>query len=439
MNSSHPIRIIGGGMTGLTVGLRLAQRGYSVVVHEKDPYLGGLSGESTLNGIPIERYYHCVLPTDTRLRALFQEIGVEESLQWNRTRTGFFHDGKLIEMTTTGDFLKFPALNVIDRARLAWTIEYSGLNKRWERFDREPVSNFLRRHGGNRLFESIWEPLLLSKLGKDYDRFAASFIWATITRMLSARKHKDRSEKLGFIRGRYGRVFAGLRKAIEAAGGRVEAGYAVSAVSKGDGGKACWNVNVGNEVLPASGVVLCMPAPVAAEIVKGLPPAVAGKLQVEYLGVVCEVLLLKRSLTPYYVLNLTDRRLPFTGVVEFSNLAGCDEYNNRSVVYLPRYAAPDSPAWTMEDRQLHVENCAGLRLIAPDFGESDVVAWQVHRSQFVQPIHGVGRGGELPPIELAPGLAYLSTAQIHPWPVFNDVVVGHVDLNMSAVVKVLGI
>jgi protoporphyrinogen oxidase len=437
MSSSHPIRIIGGGMTGLTLAFRLAQRGLRVVVHERDQYLGGLAGEGTLHGVPVERFYHCVLPTDTALLALFREIGIKHEVQWNRTRTGFFHGGRLIEMTTTADFARFPALNVLDRARLAWTIGYCGLNTSWQRFDNEPVSRFLRRHGGERLFTSIWEPLLIAKLGKEYDRFAASFIWATITRMLSARKQKDRSEQLGFVRGRYGKVFAALRKAIEAAGGEVRVCSAVTSIQRDPAVASGWNVLADGKVLPSSGIVICTPAPVAATWLKDAAPDIARMLAVDYLGVVCEVLLLKRSITPYYVLNLTDRRLPFTGIIEFSNLAGREEFDGRSVVYLPRYSGPTSETWATDDERIHQENMAGVKLVDPDLGESDLIAWQINRARYVQPIHGVGKGDQLPPLALAPGLAYLSTAQIHPWPIFNDAVVRHVDANLENVRQVV--
>jgi protoporphyrinogen oxidase len=437
MISSPPIRIIGGGMTGLTVALRLAQRGLRVVVHERDPYLGGLASEGTLHGVPIERFYHCVLPTDTTLLSLFRDIGIESEVAWNRTRTGFFHDGSLIEMTTTADFARFPALNVVDRARLAWTIGYCGLNRDWRRFDNEPVSRFLRRHGGERLFNAIWEPLLISKLGKEYDRFAASFIWATISRMLSARKQKDRSEKLGFVRGRYGKVFIALRKAIETRGGEVCVSSAVTSIQRDAAGSSLWNVHADGEALPASGIVVCTPAPLAAVWLKDSLPDVSRSLAMEYLGVVCEVLLLKRTITPYYVLNLTDRRLPFTGVIEFSNLAGREECGGHTVVYLPRYAGPTAAVWDVDDAQLHRENMEGLRLIAPDLADADLVAWQMNRARFVQPIHGVGTGHQLPPVTLAPGLAYLSTAQIYPWPIFNDAVVRHVNEHLQAILKTL--
>jgi protoporphyrinogen oxidase len=341
-------------------------------------------------------------------------------------------------MTTTADFMKFPALNIVDRARLGWTIAYCGLNKNWRRFDGEPVSRFLRRHGGDRLFKSVWEPLLLAKLGKDYDRFAASFIWATITRMLSARKHKDRSEKLGFIRGRYGKVFSALRGAIQAAGGEVRVESVVTGISKGESAEARWTVHANGEALPASGIVICTAAPFAADWLKDAVPDAASALRkADYLGVVCEVLLLKRSLTPYYVLNLTDRRLPFTGIIEFTNLAGREEFGAHSVVYLPRYASQTAEEWRADDTQLHRDNMNGLKLVVPDIVEGDVVAWQVNRARYVQPVHGVGKGEELPPVELAPGLAYVSTAQIHPWPVFNDAVVRHVDSNFEVVLRLL--
>lgn len=432
---SSPVRIVGGGMMGLTVAVRLARLGHSVVVHEAVPALGGLSAEDEIAGTAIERYYHCVLPTDTALLDLLEEVGLTDAVGWNRTRTGFFTGERQLEMTTGMDFLRFPAIGLVDRARLAWTILYCGLNSDWRRLDREPIGPFLRRHGGRRLFERIWEPLLLAKLGPDYDRFAASFIWATVARMLSARKAKGRSEKLGYVKGHYGRVFAALRADLEAHGGAVDVGAPVTAVDRDDLG---WNLTVRGERHPASGVVLCVPAPVATKL---LPSGVdAGPLAgIDYLGVLCEALLLRRPVTPYYVLNLTDRSLPFTGVIETSNLIGTDELDGRHLVYLPRYRSQDHPDWDRTDEDLHADNLAGLRRVEPGLEPDDVIGWRVFRARFVQPVHPVGYGDRLPPLELADGLAYLSTAQIHPWPVFNDEVVRHVDRSLPSLTRTLGV
>ena len=226
-----------------------------------------IRAEGELQGIPVEKFYHCVLPTDTQLLSLFDELGLRDKIKWTRTRTGFFVDGRSLEMTTTADFLRFPAINVWDRIRLGWTLVYCGLLPDWRPLNNEPIGTFLRRHGGQRLFKAVWEPLLIAKLGTQYDRFAASFIWATVYRMLSARKAKGRSEKLGFVGGRYGQVFRALREAIESNGGSVPRRFGsgecrTSQSEKGIG----WKISVGGDVLDASGVVLCIPAHLAVQL-----------------------------------------------------------------------------------------------------------------------------------------------------------------------------
>ena len=44
-----------------------------------------------------------------------------------------------------------------------------------------------------------------------------------------------------------------------------------------------------------------------------------------YLGVICMVVKLRRALSPYYVLNLTDPGLPFTGVIGLTTLVDPQE------------------------------------------------------------------------------------------------------------------
>jgi protoporphyrinogen oxidase len=431
-----PIRIVGGGMTGLTLAYRCARQGLRVVVHERDPYLGGLAGEGVIGGIPVERFYHCILPTDTALVGLLVELGLGQEIGWTRTRTGFFWRGQLLEMTKTHDLLRFPALDAVDRMRLGWSVAWCGANPRWERLDDEPVGTFLKRHAGENAFREIWEPLLLAKLGADYNRFAASYIWAFIARMLSARRSKGLSEKLGFVRGRYGKVFQSLRRAIEFHGGEVHTGEEVLAVRKSNSGIGTWVVQSTSEQHHASAVILAVPSPIAARLSQDISPSQRERLSaVEYLGVICDVLLLNRPLTPYYILNQTDRSIPLTGVIGFTNLTGTSEFGGRSVVYAPRYRDHKSPLWDESDHSVHNQTVGDLKKIVPEFDPSWVEAWQVNRARHVQPVNHVGRRSKLPPVSLGDGLFHLSSALIHPYPVFNDEIVRLVDRSFPAIIS----
>ncbi len=48
-----------------------------------------------LGDVTWDRHYHVTLLSDTRLRALLDEIGLEKEMKWVETKTGFFSGGKI--------------------------------------------------------------------------------------------------------------------------------------------------------------------------------------------------------------------------------------------------------------------------------------------------------------------------------------------------------
>ena len=61
-----------------------------------------------------------------------------------------------------------------------------------------------------------------------------------------------------------------------------------------------------------------------------------------YLGIVCLVARVRSSVSPYYALNITDRRVPLTSVVETTHVVDPEQVGGH-LVYVPRYVHPDSP------------------------------------------------------------------------------------------------
>lgn len=156
-------------MLGLTIAWRLAQAGKQVHVREAAPQLGGLASAWKLfadgNDIRWDRHYHVTLLSDLRTRNLLKELNLEQDMVWNRSLTGFYTDGRHISMSSTLDFLRFPALDVIDKFRLALTILAASHIPDWKQMESQKVEDWLRSWSGKRTFEKIWLPLLKAKLG----------------------------------------------------------------------------------------------------------------------------------------------------------------------------------------------------------------------------------------------------------------------------------
>src|SRR5665647_2277361 len=125
--------IIGGGIMGMTLALRLAQRGFKVTLLESSPKVGGLASTIEMDGVVWDRFYHVILMSDLNTRRVIEEIGLKDKLKWVETKTGFYSEGKLYSMSNVFEFLKFPPINLMDKFRLGLTIIVASLIKDWKR------------------------------------------------------------------------------------------------------------------------------------------------------------------------------------------------------------------------------------------------------------------------------------------------------------------
>ena len=180
------------------------------------------------------------------------------------------------------------------------------------------------RLGGRATYEKIWKPLLLAKLGENYQRVSAVFIWSYIKRMFSAREGSARKEQLGHVAGGYKTVFDRLEQSIRIAGGILRTEVTVSQISPRVGGGL--SINCENRTEHFDKVIFTSPV----NVLRQVADASLVKLddrgnEVEYLGVICMVLVTRKPLVPYYVVNIADQRIPFTGIIGMSNLVNTEE------------------------------------------------------------------------------------------------------------------
>src|SRR5215471_18553910 len=328
MTTKPNIGILGGGITGLTAAFYLLRAGCRVTVLEARPQLGGLATYFDFGPFFWDKFYHCILTSDRPLLQLIADLGLSNEMRWTDTKVGFFTNGKLHSMTTSLDFLRFPAISMWEKFRLGLGIlSVSRINDGLA-LEQEPIGPWLTKKFGRGNYQKLWEPLLKCKLGSARDQASASFIWATIKRLYSTRENDaSKKERLGYVRGGYHTVFTRLAEQIENMGGRILTGVQVKQVASSETGGV--RVATGTGDFDFDSVVATLPNSIFRQLAPELDQPNRSRLdQMQYMGMVCAVMLLKRKLTPYYCTNLTDD-LPFTGIIEMTNLISLEETAGR--------------------------------------------------------------------------------------------------------------
>ena len=406
------IGILGGGITGLTAAFYLLRAGVDVTVLESRSHPGGLATYFDFGPFCWDKFYHCILTSDRPLLTLIHDLGLDSEMRWRETKVGFFSGNYLYSMSTTVDFLKFPPLSLWEKFRLGCGVLYASRIKNGRRLESIPVRNWLVKVFGRGNYQKMWGPLLKCKLGASREEASAAFIWATIFRLYSTRERSaGQKEKLGYVRGGYRVVLARLVSEIERLGGRVLTGAEVQRLRHHHDGI---DLDSNHGSLRFDQVISTVPSRILASLAPQLDPVYQDKLQqVKYLGIVCVVLLLKRQLSRFYVTNLTDESLPFTGIVEMTNLISLEETCARHLLYLPKYTSPGDPLFDAPDEEVWQLFLSNLKTVFPDLQPGDIEKHFVFRERFVQPIPVLNYSTLAPEMQTSiPRLLVANTTQI---------------------------
>lgn len=409
--TSQRFAIIGGGFLGMTLAHRLAQQGNQVTLYESAKEPGGLASAWQLGDITWDRHYHVTLMSDLALRGLLAELGLEDELVWKETKTGFYVDGNLYSMSNTLEFLKFPPLRFIDKLRLGGTIFYASKIRNWQRLEKIPVTDWLRKWSGKRTFEKIWLPLLRAKLGENYQKASAAFIWAIIARMYAARRTGLKKEMFGYVKGGYARILERFTEMLQSEGVELKFGQRVQKITSPSEQPI---VETDDEKFEYDQVVLTTPSPVALRLCPNLREQEQRKHRdIQYQGIVCASLLIKKPLADYYVTNITDSWVPFTAVIEMSALVDREQLGGNCLIYLPKYVTPDDPMFERSDEEIQEEFVSALEKMYPHFSREEVLAFRISRAKHVLAISTLNYSDNLPPMATSiPGLHIINSAHI---------------------------
>ncbi len=436
------IAIVGGGFTGMTCALTLLQAGYHVTVLESASNIGGLAVTQDFGAFKWDRFYHCILTSDTTLLRLLQFIGLGEELRWTSTNVGFFSHGQLHRMTSPRDLLRFPHLSIFDKLRLGLATVYAARFCNGKGLEHIKLDDWTRRLFGDRVYREIWEPLFCCKLGEMRHKACAAFLWGTLRRLYSTRESgPSKQEHLGYVRGGYATVFARMVERVREAGAEVRTNSRIQNICTAQNRSGSSDSMVELSGVAGSeqfdGVILTVPNQAVASCLCSPHDEYLIQLrQVHYLGLVCVALVLRRQLSPYYVTNITEKS-SFTGIIEMTNLIDREvETAGLHLVYLPRYTNSDDPLFAASD--IEVWQCfePDLMRIHPDLKPEDIADYFVFRERAVQPVPTMDYSAILPPVRTPLRGVYLAnTSQIQNNTLNNNVMADIADTACSELMK----
>lgn len=407
--------IVGAGFTGLTAAYVLSKQGKKVHVVEADETPGGLAGTFNFSdGVKVEKFYHHWFNNDVYVPELVKELGLEGDVVLLPTRTGMYFNGRMWRLSTPLDLLRFKALSFIDRIRLGLLVFQVRRIKDWKSIEHLSIREWLEPLCGKSVYAVVWEPLITAKFSAFAEAVNAVWMWKKLVLRGGTRNDKG-GEELAYFKGGFGRLAEKLVEAIRRNGGEISLVRRVKGVQASDKQINAILTDQGN--IEGANFLFTPSFPVIADLLKSAadPAWIESLRRVKYLGNMCLVLRLKRSLSETYWLNVNDPGFPFVGVIEHTNFDSPGNYDGTHIAYLSRYLAIDDPVWDLSDEEYFQFAMEHLQRMFPKMEASWVVDFKVWRAEYAQPVTERNYSTYVPNHDTPFQNTFISTmAQIYP-------------------------
>ncbi len=267
------------------------------------------------------------------------------------------------------------------------------MTKDWRSLEKYTVDEWMRKWAGKKVYELMWEPLLIGKFGEHYyQQVNMAWMWARL---------KARTTRLGTFTGGFQNFADLFANRLREMGVKIHLKTPVSLIEGVE--------KTGQVILHAQGrqafdkvLVSCSPEAMS-HLSPSLPGEYLGKLHgLKSMGAVVVTLALKHQLSSqgYYWYNLPKSAgYPFLALVEHTNYIGIDKFNGDHIVYLGDYLDPEHEYFKLDLQEILDRFLPSLKKFNPKF-ERDWVrkAW-LSRVQYAQPVPFVNHSKNIPDIQ----------------------------------------
>ena len=405
------IAIIGAGYAGMSAAFDLAKAGHEITIYEAKDSTGGLArGFRDPNwDWSVDRFYHHWFASDEHMLGIIEELGLSDSVIFPRPYTVLLHKKKWYPFDSIKEALLFPGLGWgVNKLRFGLVGVYLRLTKNWQSLEKITADAWMRKWAGSRVYEQMWEPMLIGKFGKHYKDVPMSWFWARI---------HARTTKLGTFKGGFQAFADSFADRLRELGVLIRLNAKVSSIEKEDAKIKIKSEDKEEEFDKA--LVTTSPK-VMARLTPDLPESYLGKLlKLKNMGAVVLVTALKHQLSEqgYYWFNLPkDDGFPFLALVEHTNYVSKEHFGGEHIVYGGDYVEAGHEYFEMDAEELMDKFAESFARINPKFKRDWVRKVWVYKSDYAQPIPQLNHSQNIPAIETPlEGIYFASMSQVYPW------------------------
>lgn len=398
------VGVIGAGITGLTCAYELGKYGMDVTLMESENEAGGIAGTFNFNGYSLEKYYHHFFKSDTYIRKLLNELGMDDKVHWLESKMGFFIDIKLYDFGTPISLLKFKPLGISGKLNFGMATLKLLCTDDYRNFENITAREWILKNAGREVYEKIWKPLLITKFEDRYDSISMAWFWGKI-KLRGTSKEKGK-EVLGYIEGGTGNLIHALENKIIGQGSKIIFNCHVNRIQK----KGAFEVETSCGQLSFDRIICTAPMPEYIRMSDSILPSnyVSREKAIEYTAVACMVLMLDRQFSKYYWLNIGDDKIPFGGLIEHTNFIGCEKYGGYHILYISNYVYRDSIYYSMDPDSMIDNYMPFLKCINPSFEKNWILNKYLFKDEYAQPVIKTGYSNIRPAFETPVEGLYIS-------------------------------
>ncbi len=407
------IAIIGAGHGGLAAAYDLRRAGHAVTIFEAADIPGGLATgfKEPHWDWTVEKFYHHWFASDRHILGLIEELGWSSDVVFPRPYTVMYYQGRFYPFDAIPQMALFPGLGWgLNKVRFGLVGLFLRLTNNWKALEQVTVDRWMRKWAGDRVYELMWEPLMIGKFGERYSRVVnMAWMWARI---------KARTTRLGTFKGGFQAFADRFTGRLQEMGVSVRLSTSVRRIAAAAGGGLDLETPDGLEHYDQC-LVTTSPA-LMAQLAPGLPEGyLQGLLSLKSMGAVVLVLALKHRLSSegYYWYNIPKTAgFPFLAVVEHTNFIPPENFGGEHILYIGDYLETGHEHFHLSQEELLGRFLPALVRINPEFTLDWVRKSWLFRTQYAQPVPEVNHSQHIPAIETPlPGLYFASMSQVYPW------------------------